>query len=173
MKQIHLLRHAKSSWDDPDVDDFGRPLNKRGRKTAALLADYFHQHGIRPDIVLCSPANRARQTLTPLLAALRTVPVTYDPRIYEAPPMTLHALLSELPQRCLSALLIGHNPGLQRLALALADPARRDPAIAQLADKFPTGGLLTLAAPIEDWSRLVAGSCRVENFLRPKDLDIA
>ncbi|WP_158240651.1 SixA phosphatase family protein [Telmatospirillum siberiense] len=173
MKLIHLLRHAKSSWDDPDIDDFERPLNKRGHKTAVLLADYFRRQRIRPDIVLCSPAKRTRQTLDALRASFHDVPVTCDRRLYDAAPMTLHALLAELPRRCLSVLLIGHNPGLQQLALALSDPGRENPERPRLAEKFPTGGLVSLSAPIEEWPLLKDGTCTLEAFIRPRDLDPA
>lgn len=171
MKLLYLLRHTKSSWDDPSIDDFERPLNKRGRKAAALLADYCHLQGIRPGAILCSPAKRTRQTLDPLLAALHDAPVTFDRRLYEAAPQTLLALIAELPLHCRSLLLVGHNPGLHRLALHLvkADPA--NPTLRLLSNKLPTGGLVTLSSPADDWNGLLAGDCTLDSFVRPSDLD--
>jgi phosphohistidine phosphatase len=170
VKLLYLLRHTKSSWDDPSIDDFERALNKRGLKAATLLANYCRQQDIRPEVVLCSPAKRARQTLTPLLPALGDTPVTFDRRLYEATQQTLLALIAELPHRCRSALLVGHNPGLQRLALHLvkADPA--NPAFRLLSDKLPTGGLVTLSTATDDWNRLAARQCTLDSFIRPSDL---
>ncbi len=171
MKLLHLLRHTKSSWDDPSIDDFERPLNKRGRKAATLLAEYCRLHGVRPDVVLCSPAKRTRQTLAFLSPALGDAPATFDRRLYEATPQTLLALIAELPRGRRSVLLVGHNPGLQRLALHLLKAEPASPALRLLTDKLPTGGLVTLSAATEDWSRLAAEGCALESFIRPGDLD--
>lgn len=170
VKLLYLLRHTKSSWDDPSIDDFERALNKRGRKAASLLADHWRQQDVHPTAVLCSPAKRARQTLEPILPSLGDTPVTYDRRLYDATQQTLLALIAELPHSCRSALLIGHNPGLQRLALHLvkADPA--NPAFRLLSDKLPTGGLVTVSMETDDWSRIAARRCTLEGFIRPSDL---
>ena len=170
VKLMYLLRHTKSSWDDPSIEDFDRPLNKRGRKAATLLAEHFRRNDIRPEITLCSPANRTRQTLDSLLPALDHREAIFDRRLYEASRHTLQALLSELPSRCHSVLLIGHNPGLQRLALYLVRAAPGTPALRALNDKLPTGGLVTLSAAIDDWTDLPAGTCTLESFVRPTDL---
>ncbi|HXP96768.1 MAG TPA: histidine phosphatase family protein [Telmatospirillum sp.] len=167
---MYLLRHAKSSWDDPGIDDFDRPLNKRGRKASALLAKYFEDQGVRPETILCSPAKRARQTLSSLSPVMVDREATFDRRLYEASRQTLQALLAELPARCGSVLLVGHNPGLQRLALYLVKPVPALPALRLLNDKLPTGGLVTLSAEINDWSRLQMGACTLESFIRPNDL---
>lgn len=170
MKQLYLLRHAKSSWNDPSVEDFDRPLSKRGARAVAILVKYFRHHRIRPDLVLCSPARRARQTIEPLLPPPSDVPITFEPRLYEAAPTTLRALLTDLPQSCRSVLVVGHNPGLQRLALGLAIPGKAQSMLTKLAEKFPTGGLVTLSAPIDDWSELAPDTCTLKGFVRPKDL---
>ena len=171
MKLFYLLRHAKSNWDDPSIDDFDRPLSKRGQKTARLLADYFGATGIRPASILCSPARRARETLDLISPAIGEAGVTFDQRLYEASRQTLVALLTELPAEIPTALLIGHNPGLERLALFLTNDTGPDPALARMRMKFPTGGLAVLSAPIVDWSRLKGGSCRLDAFIRPADLE--
>lgn len=171
MKLLYLLRHTKSSWDDPSIDDFERPLNKRGRKAATLLADYCRHHEIRPEIVLCSPAKRTRQTLESLQSALGNAPVAFERRLYEATSLTILALIAELPRNCHSALVIGHNPGLQRLARYLVDADSPNPALRHLGDKLPTGGFVTLSAQINEWDRLTAGGCTLDGFLRPGDLD--
>lgn len=170
VKLMYLLRHAKSSWDDPSIDDFDRPLNKRGRKAATLLATYFQSQNIRPDTILCSPSKRTRQTLENLQPVLGNVEATFDRRLYEASQHTIYAFLSELPNRSRSILLIGHNPGLQRTALCLAKATPHTPMLQLLDDKFPTGSLATLSAKIDDWSQLSPGGCVLENIIRVSDL---
>jgi len=171
MKLLYLLRHAKSSWDDPDIDDFDRPLNKRGRKAAKIMAVHFRDAGIKPDTVLCSPSKRTRETLKQLAPALGDAPVQFDRRIYEASYQTLLLCLADLPSDAGSALLIGHNPGLERLALYLMSDRGHGPGAARLQDKYPTGSLAVLSVPSDDWGRLKVGSCRLDDFVRPADLD--
>ena len=165
MKVLYLLRHAKSSWEDADTPDFDRPLNRRGRKAAKWMADHMRANRIHPAVVLCSPACRARETLEALKPALDDVPVTFDTCIYEASQQTLLARIGELPVTFGSALLIGHNPGLERLAGALATEG---PALHRMREKFPTCGLAVLEARIETWSDLKAGSCRLDDLIAPE-----
>jgi phosphohistidine phosphatase len=171
MKSLYLLRHAKSSWDAPEVDDIDRPLSKRGRKAAKMMQAYFRANHIRPESAICSPAKRARETLKLLLPALGDLSPHYDRRLYEASYQTLLLCLADLPAQCESALLIGHNPGLERLALYLMNDLGHGPGAARLQDKYPTGSLAILASPAEDWTRLQVGSCRLDDFIRPSDLD--
>jgi phosphohistidine phosphatase len=171
MKLLYLLRHAKSSWDGPDIADFDRPLNKRGRKAAKLMAQYFRDNGIAPRAVICSPAKRTRETLKHLMPALGDVPITFDHRVYEASYQTLLMCLAELPADLPSALLIGHNPGLERLALYLMNDLGHGPGASRLQDKYPTGSLAILSVPAEDWNDLKVGSGRLDDFVRPSDLD--
>lgn len=171
MKLLYLLRHAKSSWDDPDLDDFERPLNKRGRKSAKAMAAYFRTSGLAPGLVLCSSAKRTRETLKHLMPVLGPVPVQFDRRIYEASYQTLLLCLADLPSEAESVLLVGHNPGLERLALYLMSDHGHGPGAARLQDKYPTGSLAVLSAPASDWGDLKVGSCRLDDFVRPADLD--
>jgi phosphohistidine phosphatase len=171
MKILYLLRHAKSSWDDPDIADFDRMLNKRGRKAAKMMAQYMKDAGLRPAVVLCSPAKRTRETLKLLAPALDGAPSTFDHRIYEASYQTLLLCLADLPNDVPSVLLLGHNPGLERLALYLMNDLGHGPGAARLQDKYPTGSLCVLSAPTDDWADLKVGSCRLEDFIRPADLD--
>ena len=171
MKLLYLLRHAKSSWDDPDLDDFDRPLNKRGRKSAKAMAAFFRETGIAPETILCSPAKRTRETLKHLAPAVGQTPVQLDRRIYEASYQTLLLCLADLPPEVKSVLLIGHNPGLERLALYLMSDHGHGPGAARLQDKYPTGSLAVLSAPASGWDDLQVGSCRLDDFVRPADLD--
>jgi len=138
MHQLHLLRHAKSSWDD-DVDDHERPLSRRGREAARLIGETLPR-AIGPlDLVLCSTALRARQTAELALAGYKPAPkIVYEKGLYLATSEALLRRLQMLDEACGAAMLVGHNPGLHELAAALAAPA--SPGFSTLANgKFPTG----------------------------------
>lgn len=169
MHRLHLLRHAKSSWAQPGVDDHDRPLAPRGVAAAASLAGHFGAVGLAPGLVLCSSARRALETLAgvqPGLPADLTVRV--EEGLYGASAGALLRRVRAVPGDTASVLLIGHNPGCEDLARGLAgtgDPHLR----ARLAAKFPTGGLATLAFP-GPWRDLDRGGARLEAFVVPRDL---
>lgn len=170
MKTIYLLRHAKSSWKAEGAEDIDRPLSKRGRKAAAAMADYLAAQAIAPAQILCSPARRTRQTLERMEEKLdAAIPVRYEKAIYmaEAPALLhrLHRLSDDLP----SVMVIGHNPGMERLALMLASDGVQE-ARDKLAAKYPTGALAVLTSEIEHWRDLAPDSARLAAFVRPKDL---
>ena len=124
MKSIHLLRHAKSSWKEPKLDDHDRPLSERGRRAATALSDYLQRSPLAPDIVICSSAVRARQTLDIIGTAIQPPKVVMGRAIYEASPPSprrLLTLLRQLPESAEGVLLIGQNPALHELAVTLAD----------------------------------------------------
>ena len=171
MRRLYLLRHAKSSWDDPAVDDFDRPLNGRGLVAARLMAAHLRSAGVRPATVLCSAARRTRQTLEYLEPLLEGVPVAIEPELYELDRSGLLARLRRLDDHLASVLLIGHNPGLERLAETLAAGHGDGQALARLAAKFPTGALAVLDGEIPRWAELDHGTCRLAAFVRPRDLD--
>lgn len=170
MRQLFLLRHAKSSWDDPGVDDFDRPLNNRGRRNARTLCAWLRRHQLRPALVLCSAARRTRETYGILEPALEGIPVSVEAELYEAAKHDLMERLRRLDDHLDSVLLIGHNPGLERLALALADGHGEAKPVARLEEKYPTGTLAVLQADIGPWAALQDGSCRLTAFVRPADL---
>jgi len=172
MRQLLLLRHAKSSWDDPSLPDHARPLNARGKRAAIAMAGVMHGLGLAPDIVLVSSARRTLQTLE-ALAPLPDSPIV-EPMddIYLAPWQRLLEILREAPETARSLLLIGHNPGMHDLALALAGPAgmaRPAPGTQRLAAGYPTGSLaeFAIAAP---WRMLESGGGRLVRFIAPNDL---
>jgi phosphohistidine phosphatase len=144
MHQLHLLRHAKSSWDD-DADDHERPLNKRGRDAARLVADALPKAIGGLDLVLCSSALRTRETAELALAGFgKTLPVLYEDGLYLASRTKLMQRVRRLDERAASVMVIGHNPGLHELALALAAPGSTD-AQALADGKFPTGVRVSFA----------------------------
>jgi phosphohistidine phosphatase len=170
MRRVFLLRHAKSSWDDVSVDDFDRPLNGRGRRNAKAMAGYFKQAGIHPAEVLCSAALRTVQTLELLEQALPGASVSIEADLYEANKGDLLARLRRLDDRLNSVLVIGHNPGVGRLAQGLAGGQGDHKALAHLGEKYPTGTLAVLETEIARWGELEDGACRLTAFVRPGDI---
>ena len=171
---LHLLRHAKSSRADRTLADFDRPLSAPGRAACEALRGYLRLADVTPGFVLCSPATRARETLDGIRPALGGAPgLVFDKQFCDGNPKTLLARLRQLPKQAASAMLIGHNPALQSLALRLAakDDAEDDTkAYARMAAKFPAGALATLVVETPRWRDLGPGSCRLHSFVRPRDL---
>jgi len=171
MKTIYLLRHAKSSWDDPDLADVDRPLSKRGKAAAAAMARHLAATGIAPGLVLCSPARRTRATLERVMPGLgRETPAVIEERLYQADAGALLRRLRGLDEAIASVMLIGHNPAIEELASRLADGGDAD-ALARLAAKFPTGALAVLETDVVGWRDLGAGGARLAAFVRPRDLE--
>lgn len=171
MRQLYLLRHAKSSWDEPGGDDFERPLNGRGRKAARSMGKYLAKMGIRPAMVLCSAARRTRETWEIIEKRLEGVPVSFEEGLYEAAKGDLLDRLHRLDDHLNSVLLIGHNPGLERLAGFLAGSKGEAIALERLAEKFPTGTLAVLQSPVRHWAQLGAGTAALTALVRPRDLE--
>ena len=167
MKRLYLLRHAKSSWKDPGLADHDRPLAGRGRRAAKAVARHLRELGIEPELVMCSTARRARETLERLEPVLGTGAVRVERELYGAGAGALLEQLRGVPDAVGSVLVIGHNPGLQRLALALARPA---PAVEELEAKYPTAGLAELVFEGPSWRDLDRGSAELVGFVRPRDL---
>ncbi|TCZ56264.1 SixA phosphatase family protein [Roseicella aquatilis] len=172
MRQLLLLRHAKSSWDDPALSDHARPLNARGRRAAAAIAATMRELGLSPDIVLVSSARRTLQTLEALTPFEDAALVEPMDALYLAPWRNILAAIREVPETARSLLVIGHNPGLHELALALAGAEgiiRGGPMVQRLADAYPTGALaeFTIASP---WHLLEPGGGRLVRFIQPRDL---
>ncbi len=161
-RRLILLRHAKSDW--PDVPDRERPLAKRGRRDAPVIGRWLRDRGYLPDTVVCSIALRTRQTWDLVAPELGGSPsVRFEPRAYAASAMTLLYLVRELPGRCRSGLLIGHNPGVAELA-GLLTPGK--------PLRFPTAA----AAVFEfagDWPGLDRSEARLIDSVTPADLRIS
>jgi len=163
---LWLLRHAKSSWDDPGLDDRERPLAPRGARAAALMGSYLEREGIGPDWVLCSSARRTRETLAGVLPALGSdVVVRIEPAVYTFDAQQLLAVLRETEGG--SVLIVGHNPAMQDLALVLAGRGER---LADLEEKFPTAALAEIELPEGSWSDLAEGTGELTRFVTPREL---
>jgi phosphohistidine phosphatase len=174
-KQLFVLRHAKSSWDDPGLDDRERPLAPRGRQAVKVLARYVHAHGIEPGQVLCSPARRTRETYDGVAPGGELL---LEQELYGANGDDVLNRLRRVPEPTASVMVIGHNPALQVLILRLTGangkgkPRGDGTAQAKLSElqrKFPTGALATLRFE-GPWSELSAGGADLVDFVRPRDL---
>jgi phosphohistidine phosphatase len=163
------MRHAKSSWDDPDLPDRLRPLAPRGVRAARAMGRHLRAVAVAPDLVLCSPARRAVETWEGVAPGVPPdTAVEIDEAIYHAEGDELLARLRDLPSEVGSVLVVGHNPGLQDLAADLVgfgDPALRE----RLLTKFPTGALATLEVPRE-WHVLKWGAASLVAFVVPREL---
>lgn len=167
MRQLLILRHAKSSWDDPGLGDHDRPLAPRGERAAKAMAGHLRRERIAPDLVLCSSARRTRETLdliAPALAGDVTVSVEED--LYAASAGELLERLRAVDAEVEAVMLIGHNPGLEQLVLGLAGSGDD---LVEVRRKYPTGALATLDFAGR-WSDLAPGSAELTDFVKPKQL---
>ncbi|WP_088182316.1 SixA phosphatase family protein [Sphingobium sp. Z007] len=174
MKRLTLLRHAKSDWDDPVARDFDRPLNRRGEKAAMLMGQFAAQRKMQFDLLVASPAARVMQTLETFFAGYgQTLDARWDRRIYLASAPTLFDVVRDLPDSADSALLAGHNPGLEELILDLVPDDGVNPLREDVEVKFPTASIAVLDLPIESWSQACENIATLSSFTRPRDLDPA
>ncbi|WP_068492056.1 SixA phosphatase family protein [Paramagnetospirillum marisnigri] len=170
MRKLFLLRHAKSSWDVPGQDDRDRPLSERGHAAAGVMGHYLERNAIRPALALVSSALRTRATWDRIEPRLEGVPVSIEDEIYEASRGDLLHRLRRLDDHVGSVLLIGHNPGIGRLAETLVGHNGEPEALAKLHEKFSTGALAEIELRITHWGELEAGSGSLVRFVRPKDI---
>jgi phosphohistidine phosphatase len=168
VKRLYLLRHAKSSWKDTSLPDRDRPLAARGRRAAKAIARHLREQGIEPELVLCSTARRARETLDRIEPALVTPAIQVEGDLYAASADALLERIRSVPDTVESVMLIGHNPGLQELALALA---RRSDTVRELEAKYPTAVLATLMVLVESWQELDRETAELVALVRPRDVE--
>lgn len=169
-RRLYLLRHAKSSWDDPEQRDFDRPLAKRGRQAASAVGRAMKRRGLQPDLVLCSTAARAAETWRRVAAELPAEPpVRWLRSLYLAAPSRQLERLRAVEDSVETLLLVGHNPGIENLAVQLAGHGSDERALERLSAKYPTAALagFELEGP---WSELAPGGARLVEFTTPKDL---
>lgn len=161
MKRLYVLRHAKSSWDNASLADYDRPLNERGVETAPFMGRLMKQRGQVADTVLSSPAARAKMTakLVSEAAGIRS-PIIFDERIYEAGPQTLVKVLSDVDGDVNSAMVVGHNPGMEGLIRFLTGDIAA----------MPTAALAVIDLDIEEWIQIDHRSGTLVEVLRPKEI---
>jgi len=161
MKMLYLLRHAKSSWKDPEQRDFDRPLNGRGREAAPLVGRLIRQRKLPVDLLLSSPAARARETAALVKeSAGLSAELLFDERIYEADAARLLEVVTQAAEPADALLLVGHNPGLEELLTFLTGEERN----------MPTAALACVALDVEKWGEVRARAGRLEWLVRQKEL---
>jgi phosphohistidine phosphatase len=153
------------------MEDFDRPLEVRGRAAAALIGRHLAKCEVRPDLVLCSPSVRTRETLELVADELGPPPLStlFEDALYLSGEDDLLERLEEVPDDVASVLLVGHNPGIAELALRLAKRSEPE-ALATLQRKFPTGALAELRLAAPRWPDLGRG-CELASFKTPKRLN--
>jgi phosphohistidine phosphatase len=161
MKTLLLLRHAKSSWKSPELRDFDRPLNQRGLKAAPLMGKFMRKRKITPDLIISSPAVRARMTAALVVenGEFQTE-LRYDERIYEADVETLIKVITQIDEAAETVLIVGHNPGLQELLKALTGEEH----------EFPTAALAQVSLKLDKWSAIQQKSGRLKLIITPRGL---
>lgn len=171
MKTLTLLRHAKSGWDDPVARDFDRALNPRGKRAAMRIGRYLHDSGLAFDHVVASPALRVIETLEHLAMGYgKAFEPVWERRIYLASAATLLDIVNALPTTVDRVLLVGHNPGLEDLALMLVPEGSSDDR-AVIEEKFPTATLAEVRFAGDDWAGIATDGGTLARFVRPRDLD--
>jgi phosphohistidine phosphatase len=168
MKTLTLLRHAKSGWDDPSLSDFDRPLNARGRGAARAMGREMRALGLGYDRIVASPAARVTETIDGLAECYGPLAPVYDQAVYLATLDTLLNIVRATDDAHATLLLVGHNPGMERLALLLS---RGGPLHDEVALKYPTGSLAEIAMPVDHWRDVAESRGALVRFLRPRDLD--
>ncbi|MFK7944751.1 MAG: histidine phosphatase family protein [Paracoccaceae bacterium] len=170
MKKLILLRHAKSSWDDPSLDDHDRPLNRRGKEAAPAIGSWLAYRKHAPDLVLCSSAVRTRETVR---GVRKTIPHLPDPVIeralYHASPCEMRERLNLIATDIDCVMLVGHQPGLGTLARKLSD-GRENRRCRRAFQHFPTAAAAVLEFEVEDWAELDFGTARFVDFAKPREL---
>ena len=171
MLTLALLRHAKSGWDDPTLDDHERPLARRGTRDVPRIGAFMAANDLVPDLVLCSDAVRTRATLTLLLPAWapRVPEIRYDKKLYLASPLGIREHLVRLGTGPALVMVIGHNPGLHVLALELAGRGNGKD-LAALAEKYPTCALAVIDCETTNWGDLRPGRGTLRLLATPKRL---
>jgi phosphohistidine phosphatase len=161
MKTLYLVRHAKSSWKYPSLDDFERPLNKRGRESAPFMGKVLKKLKVAPDLVISSPANRAAMTARMIAAAINypLKNIRYSEAIYEFSEKALIHVVKQIDDAVNKAMVVGHNPALNGLANYIGD---------QPIGNIPTAGVFCVDLDISSWADIRKHCGRLKFFEFPK-----
>lgn len=161
MKVLYLIRHAKSSWDYPELKDIDRPLGSRGLRDAPFMAQLLKEKGIVPDKIVSSPAKRAHSTATFFAQAqgIRPEKILLDPKIYHAYAGDILSIARDWPDDWNNVFLFGHNPTFTSVANYFAD---------EFIDNVPTCGIVEIQLDTNSWKHLKKGEGEVKHFWYPK-----
>jgi phosphohistidine phosphatase len=162
MKTIVLVRHAKSSWKDPSLDDFDRPLNKRGKKNAPFMGEKLKDRQIMPDLILSSPAKRARKTAISIAKTIEypKKKILFDENMYHADTRYLYELVKNLNDENETIMLFGHNPSFNDFADMLLKN--------NLTNNIPTTGVYCIRFHVNQWKKVQEGKGEFIFFDYPK-----
>lgn len=168
-RHLILVRHAKSDWNQPAAGDHERTLSQRGRKALPPMNQHLTVSSLRPDLVWCSSAQRTIETLAGLRSALpEQVDIEIDRDVYDAHESTIVSRLHELGDAIDCAMVVGHNPTMQHVALLLADAQTSDvDAYVQVQAKVPTGAIMTMSFD-RTWGELEPSSARLDSLFTPR-----
>lgn len=171
MLDIFLMRHAKSSWENSSLDDYHRPLNKRGKKAAPLMAEWMIDNGYsKPDLLLCSSARRCKDTYKLMRAeGLNPKQRIYMQSLYLASSAELVELIKASDKTARSLMIIGHNPGLHILAKALISSGK-DGVSGAFGEKFPTAALVHIQFDVIDWTDVAPDKGTLYRYVTPKQI---
>jgi len=160
-RTLFLVRHAKSSWLDPQLSDFERPLNDRGLSNAPFMGEFMRKNKLIPTLIVSSPAMRARQTAEFFKEGGHfDAEIQFDPRIYEASMTTLRDVISEFPDRFERVMLVGHNPGMEGFVRYVSEQQ----------ETMPTAAVAVVDLDLRHWHDIDAGCCTLRHVYRPKEL---
>jgi phosphohistidine phosphatase len=159
MKKLYLIRHAKSSWKDMTLKDFDRPLNSRGKQNAPFMGNILKERNISPDLILSSPAKRAKKTAK-IIANMIEYPhkITYDKKIYDYHFDELDEIVHSIDDKYDSVFLVGHNPSLNIFV---------DDYVGFL-DNIPTCGIVAIEFDVRKWKKISAKKAKIDFFIYPK-----
>ena len=161
MKKLYIIRHAKSSWSDETLDDFERPLNKRGKANAPMMGERLKEKGVMPDIIISSPAKRAKTTAEIIAKKVGYKNILFLDDIYEATSETLSKIVKRLDESYKIIFLVGHNPSLNELAYKLAG----------FSENIPTCGIVEIDFKCKKWAEIAPQKAKLVMFDYPKNSD--
>lgn len=160
MKNLYLIRHAKSDWSDESISDFERGLNKRGKKAIITMANALKEKKVMPDLILSSSAKRARLTAKGLAKEIGyTGKIKYTDALYMADPLDVVSMIKEIKDKYDDVCIVGHNPETTELAEMMLD---------DYIDNVPTLGIVALELPIKHWQIFKPEKVKLNFFIYPK-----
>lgn len=166
MKQILLMRHAKSSWEHPDLKDYDRPLAERGLKDAPRMGEFIRKSKYKPGVVISSPAERAKQTtrLSMEAAKISNGQIIWNDDLYYGTVRDYVATIQSVSEENERVLLVGHNPLMENTAGVLAGAEHK------IALRMPTAALVCLESFADSWEAIAPGTCQIKWMMIPKVL---
>jgi len=159
MKKLYLIRHAKSDWSNPSLDDFDRPLNKRGKKNAPLMGRVLRKKNVHPNLIISSPAYRARETTRKIAKKIKYQnEIMYNEYLYEASLKTILEIVNFIEDENDEVFIVGHNPALNMLAFYLIE----------FNENLPTAGILEIEFDCNSWREAKKNNAKFVSFEYPK-----